>query len=1345
MAQRVELGYKVTVEGAPELQGLAQSQRAVKQSAEETNQVLGEQDKAFDRGSRSADAYARKMESLRRAAFKRGETYDPELAEEARVKSLANAHKELDAQIQRGQLAQLRGYDRLKAERDIQLRDLNALGDSRVLAKVDQAFVQRVNALRDATALARVKAAESAVAPEFSIGARQAGQIIRNPGAGIGGIADGAAESLGAAGTAAIGIAAALAAAAAAGISLVHSSAEWAQNTANTASRLGISSTQMVTLAAGAKIAGVNIQSLEASTRVLSQALEDPTGSGKKVVAELQKIGVAVYDSTGKTREFGPVLIDLLGKLSGVSSQTERLAVASRVLGRPAKELEPWIKDLDRLTELTKQLGIATEGPLVDSLSKSAQEFNKLGLAYDRLKLILAGKIAPIVVPIVTQLTEAASSTTANGALRLLGAFVAGGPVAAYQALKINNAIAAADAEAQKGAIRVGEGHEDTNSPEAKHRQEQADLYKKRFGQTEQGLEERKSELTKKIAEDNGKLSSPDLNDASRATIGADQTKSQAELRQVEERLKQLHKDQNEYQTLKQQVEGFQKAADQFDLTGLEKIQAKYKELVADIKKAAADKTITKGQAAQLAGGAEAAEKQEIAQDRAKQAAARIREQIGLTEQLLALQTKPGDDLHAIQAKFQAANANVAAQFATGGLSSDDRDKELAKTKNDRDKSLIEFYGRQIQEARQQSAALAGVGITSRESQFEKQRNFNPFGVFNQSDEEQRARDISQSRQGEIRQQQTVQAGLVGPGRARQEADLKATQEDARLQEQLLDIRLRGEQQILQIRKEQITTSTSERLRLAQVTGNPEDQVANIQAQHDIKLEGLQEELALTGDIVAFKKASDAEEFDRVQQLLELRRQEAEKFKSTITEGILALQNGGREGLSKFAQNFGKQVEAKILGNAAGVGFNILQPLFPQIGGQHEVGPDGKPVTKNGVPQLTFLGQLLKGTPFGEKSDPQKLATDTNTEATKLNTAAIDKWTGQQNAIAGPKSPVSAGLQAIAAAKDSCGCGGVTSGGGVGGFGHLFQGGGTSVDSSVFYDSDGLPLPGTGPLNPDLFPSVTSDEGGGEDTGSGGASSDTGGLPLPGVGPLNPSTLPSASAIPSALQSTFKAAGAAGAIAGGIFGVVSGLEKGGVRGDVSAAGSALGAGAGIALLAGPAGAPVAAALGLASLVTKLIGSFLPDARADRAKQEERELQADRYVKPNSINVTETTAGNAAFTNANGGLNVLKGAPLVQLYNQILGIDPLNPKHLLSATNQQLSTSTQALPSDLNPNISHGSPSGTTNIYLSASVPVSTIDSKSFLDNSGNIADAMSKALRDGHRIGSDIVKRVRPQ
>lgn len=1410
MAQRVELGYKVTVEGKPELDSLAQSQRAVKQSVQDTSDILSQQDKAFEKSGASADIYSRKMAAARQAAFKRGEIYDPELAEEARIKSVAQAHAQLDAQIQRGQLAQLSGLQRLRAERDIQLRDLSKLGDPRLLDKVNQSFFERINALgasrvgaagaaesvavklqatqkaeRDAQLLQLVAGQRAGGGGSSSFGASSVLGAASNPGRALASGAEESAAGFGAAATSVTAIGAALALAVGLTVSLVHSQAEYAQQISNTASRLDISREQMLGLSTAARVAGVNVTSLEQSSRILSQALEDPAGAGKKVVAELNKLGISVHDSNGQMRESGPVLLDLLDKLNGVTSSTERMAIATRVLSRGAKEIEPLIARYGSLKNAVNELGLAGSGALIKSLSEDEEQFNRLGAAFDGLKLKLAGSIAPIVIKIVTQLTDAASSTKGEdivggiGGLSLLGINPALG-VAGYL---IQKRLREQREAAEAPDLQVGDGKQFVSDKDKASRSAAADAYTKAHAGTEQGLEQRKQELQKSIADADSKLRDPGLAQDARGRIGPQQNKDQGELRQVEERLKQLHKDKGEYEKLKQEVAGYQKSADQFELTGIEKIQAKYKELIDTIKKAAADKTITKGQASQLTGAASAAEDKEIAQDNAKQAAARIREQIGLTEQLIALQAKPGDELHTIQAKFQATNANIGAQFATGGLTSNDRDKELAKAKNERDKTLLEFYGRQILESKQQTASLATIGVTSQESLFEKQRNFNPFGVFNQSDEENRARDISASRQGEIQQQRAIQTPLVGSPAAARDAQKKSAEEDARLAEQLLDIRLRGEQDILQVRREQIATSASDKARLAQATGNPEDQVANVQALHDIKMEALRQELALTGNEKEFRKNADQEEADRIIKLSELRQQEAEKFKSTITEGILALQNGGRDGLGKFAQNFAKGIESKIIGNAAGVGFNILQPLFPQIGGQHEKNADGSnAVDKNGNPKLTFIGQLLKGTPFGDKGDPAKLATDQNTLETKLNTKAIEDLNAKLLARTGPGSIpgalATAAVQAAGAAKESsCGCGPGATGaaGALGGFANLFgrgtaAGTASSVSSSVFYGSDGLPIPGTnafnpslfpspsfgtpdvsssvsygadglpipgtGPFNPDVFPSADSDEDGG---------SDTSGLPAPGSGAFNPATLPSVSSIPSALQTTFKDAGAAGAIAGGIFGVVSGIEKGGAKGDVSAIGSGLGAAAGVAALI-PGGQLVAGALALGSLVTKLIGSFLGDPRQDRAKQEQQELENDRYVKPNSINVTENTAGDAAFTNATGALTTLKGAPLVQLYNQILGIDPLNPNHLLSATNQQLSTSTQALPSDLNPNIGGSKTTGTgsTTTASPITVVVQAMDSKSFQDNSGNIADAVSKAMRDGHRISSDIINRVRP-
>lgn len=1331
--QRVELKYKVTTEGAPELNNLAAAQRAVKQGTKENNDLFAEQARVLDKTTVSMDAYARKQDQLRRAAFKRGEVYDPELAEEARIKTLGRAHEQLDRAIEQGQLKQLRGYERLRAERDIQLRDLASLKDPSLLAKVDQTFSQRVNALRDAHNAARAKAAASAVPPEFSIGARQAGQIARNPGSGLAGLADGAAEALGPAATAAGAIAAALVAAAAAGVVLVKESAEWAQNTQNTATRLGLSATEMVQLSGAAGIVGVNIKSLEGSTRILSQALEDPAGGGKKVIAELQKLGVAAFDSKGQVREFGPVLLDFIGKLGGISSTTERFAAATRVLGRGSKEIQPYLADVGRLNQLAIDLGISIEGPLVSSLSKSQEEFNKLSLVYEKLKLQLAGKIAPIVIPIVTTLTDATNGAGLGSAALVGAAFVSGGPVAAYDAIKVLAAKSKLDAENNKPTLNVGEGHvlnrpEDIAAAAAARRQ---------FGNTEEGLESRKAELKKSIETAQVKLGSPEVGPTAREQIASQQKTDQADLRQVEQRLKDLHKAQGEYDRLKTQVESANKQADQFDLTGIEKIRAKYKELTDEIRASAKDHSITKGQADQLINGPKGtniAEQKELEADARKQNVARIKEELSVTEQLIKLRSRPGSELDTIDQEFNAARANALKAFHAG-QGTDETEKALADANKKRDTSRNEFFAKEKEATRQQQRSLAELNISGPASRAEKERSFNPFGVFNQGDEEARAKDISAIRQREIAEQAKVESVYVGQTAADRNAELKTAEEASRLDSQLVDIRLQGESKILQLRLEQTRTNAGQAAGLAALQ-NPNNELAVAQRVHDIKLEALKEELAQTKDTEAFKKGAQALEYERISKILELQNEQAEHFKSTVTEGVLALQSGGARGLGQFAQGQFKQIEAKAIGNVAGVLFDQVKGSIPVIPGQRQVDANGNPVTdKNGVQQLTFLGKLLQGTPFGAKTDPVAAAQAANTTSTTLNTQATAALTQAMTYLA---TGGTAGTLPAGAQTPTLGSGGLP---GLGGLGEA---------PVVTLDSPSLKA-------------ITSPAEFGNDSPGGAANFSTtvtstaqnsGFLSTLGAFEKGASSLVSGNAFKTLLNGAPGLTGGAavasqvgagigigGAVYTGVSSAIKDFGKGGARGIVGGVGDILGTAA--ALDPEPISKAI---LATGALVTGLVKGILGDPKEQREKQITKELQAAHYTAPNSINVTETTAGNQAFTNARGGLNIQKGAPLVELYNQILGFDPLHPDtHLLTATNQRLGAGTQALPSDLGPKpISAGS-AGTTNIYLSANVPVSAIDSKSFLEHSDDIGHAMVKVLQTPHRIGSDIRRMVNPQ
>ncbi len=235
---------------------------------------------------------------------------------------------------------------------------------------------------------------------------------ISNPLQAISQAATTAASSLGIAGLAIIGITTAATLGAKALFDFVDAQGQSAQQTFNMAQRLGLSAGQMKQLEVEARIAGVSTQSLGMAARYLSQALEDSSGSGKRSAAVLKSLGVSMQTASGQAREEGQVLLETLDALSKVESQTKRTADAVGAFGRGGyKDVQNLVAEYKELNQAARDLGAADTTDLIEKLKSGEEQINKMKTAFDLFLQKLAEKVNPIVIPIVTKITEEASSS----------------------------------------------------------------------------------------------------------------------------------------------------------------------------------------------------------------------------------------------------------------------------------------------------------------------------------------------------------------------------------------------------------------------------------------------------------------------------------------------------------------------------------------------------------------------------------------------------------------------------------------------------------------------------------------------------------------------------------------------------------------------------------------------------------------------------------------------------------------------------------------------------------------------------------------------------------------------
>lgn len=462
-------------------------------------------------------------------------------------------------------------------------------------------------------------------------------------------------------------------------------------------------------------------------------------------------------------------------------------------------------------------------------------------------------------------------------------------------------------------------------------------------------------------------------------------------------------------------------------------------------------------------------------------------------------------------------------------------------------------------------------------------------------------------------------------------------------------------------------------------------------------------------------------------QVAEVRKQQAQELRGMLGKlyDDISTKNGG--GARAFLKDMADELKKQIFVN---VGSIALKGIIPALGGivpgQQQIDPaTGKPTG-----QLTPLGQVLQGTILGV--DPAKLAQAQQVKAVDRNTRALDDLTDiltGKTPGSSPSLPGGGGGSRIGNNPGAWGgwSGGAAESGGIlgtlfgglrkaigganGGYSNNFISGGSAIDVPDFSSGagpTGLPswggtgLPGWGGSS---SPSGTGGSPGGTGSGGfGGLGSLIGLIPskspaitgtaqtaalrdifkhIPSLtgpgGILGPKTDPNTGKPVFSLGQTALAAATA------LPQIIGGFKQGGAGGILTGIGGILGAAASIP-------SPASPFLAAGSAVLSLLGPLFGKSKYQQWQKDLNNRLASKFQTPASINLTQDLAGNSADFDYLGNLRTYGG----------------NPSSSLAGNGPAIN------------------------------VHVQTMDSRSFMDNSAQIANAVKQQMQLGHPINTVI-------
>ena len=190
---------------------------------------------------------------------------------------------------------------------------------------------------------------------------------------------------------------------------------------------------------------GANIDGLQMSMKTLSTQADAVTKGGSEATAMFEKLGVEVLDVNGKMKDQEALFSEVFLALSDLESETERTAMASRLLGRSATELAPAMNEgadaIEKLRDDAHSLGLVYEDELIDSGVRLGDNIDALTKAFEAFK---TKAIAPV-VGLLVQVTD-----------RLLGQYSASD--------KLSGARTRAESATQRYKKAQADAKKDTNA-----------------------------------------------------------------------------------------------------------------------------------------------------------------------------------------------------------------------------------------------------------------------------------------------------------------------------------------------------------------------------------------------------------------------------------------------------------------------------------------------------------------------------------------------------------------------------------------------------------------------------------------------------------------------------------------------------------------------------------------------------------------------------------------------------------------------------------------------------------------------------------------------------------------
>lgn len=192
---------------------------------------------------------------------------------------------------------------------------------------------------------------------------------------------------------------------------MVAGGAAYADDINQMASVTGLSTDKLQEYKYMADLIDVSLDTLTGSMSKMTKSMsnaKDGTGDAAKAWKDL---GVSIKDSNGNLRKAEDVFNDTIDALGKIDNETERDAMAMRIFGKSAQDLNPLIKaggkEINKLAKEAHDTGNVLSGSALKAMNKQQDAMDRLGKKAEGLKNRFSAGLAPSIENAANKMGEA--------------------------------------------------------------------------------------------------------------------------------------------------------------------------------------------------------------------------------------------------------------------------------------------------------------------------------------------------------------------------------------------------------------------------------------------------------------------------------------------------------------------------------------------------------------------------------------------------------------------------------------------------------------------------------------------------------------------------------------------------------------------------------------------------------------------------------------------------------------------------------------------------------------------------------------------------------------------------